>query len=68
MTVKEIVSLLRDFNHIRVYYGVNGVELNPRDQFQMDSLGDYIVDGIYGTDDRDVEIVIKMVPVKKECA
>lgn len=64
MTVKEVVSVLKDAKKIALGYGANAVPFDKDDLLMMDAYGNYIVDEIQGSGDGYYEVNVAMRPMK----
>lgn len=65
MTVAETVSLLRDASKVELAWNGSVRDLDINDPIALDAFGDYIVSGIYATDEDSFEIVIAVQPVRR---
>lgn len=64
MTVKELVSVLKNARTIVIGYGANAVPFDKDDPLVLDAYGDYIVDAVCADSGDYYEINIAMRPVK----
>lgn len=66
MTVREIVSLLKDAKKIKIGYEGTVYHFNQNDSVTMTAFGKFVVDGVYAIAEDVFEIDIAMRPVIAE--
>ena len=66
MTVREIVSLLKDVKEIKIGYEGTVYHFNQNDAVSMAAFGKFVVDGVYAIAEDVFEIDIAMRPVIAE--
>lgn len=63
MTVKEIVSVLKEAKKVRLGYGGTVQDVDLDDKLMMDALKSYKVRAVYALAEDEIEIDIAMRPV-----
>ena len=64
MTVKEVISVLKEVEELRLGWNGTTQEFDPADALFMDAFGDYVVGGLYATGDGRIEIALATKLVK----
>ena len=65
MTVREVISVIADTKRINVGYGGGCTEFNPKSIIMAEAYGDYVVAGLYATEEGCFEIDIAVRPIKE---
>lgn len=64
VTVKMLLSLLRDAKEIRIVWNGYCKKLDPQDVLDVDAYGPYVVDRIASFKESDYELHIAFQPIK----